>query len=431
MVIDVSDRRAAAAQGDIEQGPRPAMGVVAPSVHHDRSVGVRLFGQLGHQPGLADALWSEHRDKAALSIGDPGPGAPKPSQLGLATDERRTHGLEREWKGPGKRRVRPPRQIELGILGQHGRLESLQRRPGLDAELVDQQPAGPLVGVEGLALPAIAIERQHELAPHPLAERLLGQRGLDLVHQVTGLTRRQVGVETVLVGRQPELLESPGLGRARLDVAELRVPRTAPQTQGDPQRRCRRRVAVPELLGPGASQPLEPERVDDVGVHLEPVAAADRHEHRRRPALVPDRLDNGPQPGDIRRNRALGGARWTPRPDRVDQRVERDDTVGPGQQHGQHRALLRTADGHRRPVPDDLERPKHTELDPAGGRGSARNRARARAHRTYRTLRLPSCRLVVDVVGHGHGSSIGLLQPRCNSASAFRARRSVGGSTPG
>jgi len=55
------------------------------------------------------------------------------------------------------------------VLAQDRPLELLQRRPGLDPELIDEQlPPGP-VGLERLGLPPGAVEREHQLGARPLA----------------------------------------------------------------------------------------------------------------------------------------------------------------------------------------------------------------------------------------------------------------------
>ncbi|HUO72270.1 MAG TPA: hypothetical protein VMU39_15990, partial [Solirubrobacteraceae bacterium] len=50
----------------------------------------------------------------------------------------------------------------------------------LEAELLGQQPAGALKGVERVGLSAAATEREHQLAPEALLERMLADEPLEL-----------------------------------------------------------------------------------------------------------------------------------------------------------------------------------------------------------------------------------------------------------
>ena len=55
--------------------------------------------------------------------------------------------------------------------------ELVQRGSWIDAELVYEQPAPVLIGVEGFGLAAGAVEGEHQLATKPLAEWVLcGER---------------------------------------------------------------------------------------------------------------------------------------------------------------------------------------------------------------------------------------------------------------
>lgn len=53
--------------------------------------------------------------------------------------------------------------IQRAVLPEDRLLELPQRRSRLDAQLLDQRPAGVAIFVEGVRLPSGAVERQHEL----------------------------------------------------------------------------------------------------------------------------------------------------------------------------------------------------------------------------------------------------------------------------
>ena len=65
------------------------------------------------------------------------------------------------------------RQLERGVLAQDRLLESLQRRARIDSELVPQMLSRLPVGLERLGLTPAAVQREHQLAVQPLAQRML------------------------------------------------------------------------------------------------------------------------------------------------------------------------------------------------------------------------------------------------------------------
>src|SRR5262245_16811645 len=79
----------------VEKRTGATLGVVAPPVEHDRPILVDQAGELGDEQRLADALRPHHRDEAVPLGHGVRPSRPKPRQLGLAAEERGTHGGER------------------------------------------------------------------------------------------------------------------------------------------------------------------------------------------------------------------------------------------------------------------------------------------------------------------------------------------------
>ena len=55
---------------------------------------------------------------------------------------------------------------------------------GLDPKLVDECAPRVLIGVERLGLTAGAVEREHQLAAHPLVQRVLCHERLELAGQL-------------------------------------------------------------------------------------------------------------------------------------------------------------------------------------------------------------------------------------------------------
>ena len=108
-----------------------------------------------------------------------------------------------------RRAGRPRRELESGVLSQDRGLQFLERRPGLQAELLDQGLAPRPVGLERLGLAPGAIQRQHQLAAQPLAQRMLGARA------------------PRAPGRAPRAALAPGRRRSAPPLPSAEAPRAA------------------------------------------------------------------------------------------------------------------------------------------------------------------------------------------------------------
>ena len=75
------------------------------------------------------------------------------------------------------RRGAAGRELERRVVAKDAREQILQRASRLDAELVDERAPRVVVALERLRLAAGAVERKHELAAKPLAERVLLDQG--------------------------------------------------------------------------------------------------------------------------------------------------------------------------------------------------------------------------------------------------------------
>src|SRR5262249_48756697 len=86
----------------------------------------------------------------------------------------------------------------------------------LDPELFAEERTRLAVRRERLRLPAASIERQHELTPERLPERILLQETADLRHQLRVPTKGQLGIDPVADHLMPHLVEASqvGLGEA-------------------------------------------------------------------------------------------------------------------------------------------------------------------------------------------------------------------------
>ena len=113
----------------------------------------------------------------------------------------------------------------------------LQLLARLEPELVGELALRLAVGAERLGLPAGAIEREHQLAAQPLAQRMLGDERVELADQLRVPARGEIGVDPLLERRPAQLLEPRDLGLRERLVGEVGERRAAPQRQRPPQRR--------------------------------------------------------------------------------------------------------------------------------------------------------------------------------------------------
>jgi hypothetical protein len=137
-----------------------------------------------------------------------------------------------------------------------------------------------------------SVEGDHELAPAPLAERLLRDRALELGDELGGPAAVQLGVEAVLDRAEAQSVEAGCLCRASLDVGEPGVCLTPPLGEGGAEyvrRGSGLAAGKPFRSRPGAL--LEPPGVDLIRLDPQPVSPAYRLDQRRRPCGPPPVLE--------------------------------------------------------------------------------------------------------------------------------------------
>jgi hypothetical protein len=138
-----------------------------------------------------------------------------------------------------------------------------QLATGFDAELVDERVSCRLVGRERLGLTAAAVQAQHQLAMNALPQWMLGGERLELANDLGVTAGGKIGVDPLLEGGEPQLLETTDLGLRERLVSEIGERRTAPNgkrlTQPFPRSR--------RIQQPGLGQ----ERFHAADVELRPV----------------------------------------------------------------------------------------------------------------------------------------------------------------
>jgi hypothetical protein len=137
------------------------------------------------------------------------------------------------WRTRGRRRPRGRRRggLERRVLSQDRLLEALQLGTRLDADLLDQHCARLAVGVQRVALTAVAIERQHALRVQPLAQRMLVDERLELADQLAVAARREVGVDRHFGRAHAQLAQPVDLGGGERLVGHVGERRAVPQRE--------------------------------------------------------------------------------------------------------------------------------------------------------------------------------------------------------
>ena len=97
----------------------------------------------------------------------------------------------------------------------------LELRARVEAELVGQIPAGILVGLEGLGLAAVGIQRQHQQPPQPLPAGLVGHEATELGDGLAAGAYVDARLVQLLDGLQPELFEPISLASRKTLVGHV------------------------------------------------------------------------------------------------------------------------------------------------------------------------------------------------------------------
>src|SRR5581483_4680770 len=266
---------------------------------------------------------------------------------------------------------------ELGVVREDRVLDPPELRAGLEAELVDVDPPGRPVRLERVCLPAAPVEREHQLAPEPLAERAFVDRVLELGDDLPMLAERERGLEPLLERVDPQIFEAVGLGAQPPDLGQPLERRAAPERErAVSEVGGRPRVALAACGARPDEQALEDNgvrrRADD-GVA---VAAAD---DRR---LAESRA----QPGDVVLDGVSRGGGHVGPPELVDQRVHGDMAPAPKREEREQRVALRAGHVDGPAVDADLEGTEDSDFEPI----REREHGARIAHRPGRVIGAPT-----------------------------------------
>ena len=212
----------------------------------------RLRNRLDHQRWVADCGEPDPDDAIGKPVGNHGRClSGKPRLAGTAwpreSNEADAISLDEcgyfgEFKRSANERGGRRRQLDnrcsrcLSIWGcQHGILvedlavEGLDLGAGLQAELLDERSSGRLVNVEGLRLPAGAVEGQHQLTAETLTQRVLSDELLKLRYQLRMMSKRNVRNYALLDTHEAQLLEALSLTRDSTTVRQIAECRATPE----------------------------------------------------------------------------------------------------------------------------------------------------------------------------------------------------------
>jgi hypothetical protein len=260
------------------------------------------------------------------------------------------------WRRGPSHRDGPRRRQQRRVLLQDAPVQRFELGPWVGTEFVGEQSPPLLEHRQGLRRLPQPVQRHHQQAPQPLAQRMIGHQRAQLPDQPCRLTGGECRSEVVLGDRELEFVPPGRVGAQCALVGELAPRGSTPQAQGLGEDRGRRgRVGLgqaPALR----SEAFELDRVDLVRNRLEQVA-------------VP-RPDDGAIIQDLPQSRhvhlqRLPRRRWRlVTPDALDQGVHRDRLLGVQQQQRQHHALSVTAQMGTTSVGDGhLQRAQHAEPD--------------------------------------------------------------------
>ena len=223
--------------------------------------------------------------------------------------------------------------------------------PGSMPELVDERPAGVVVGGERLGLPTRAIEGEHQLRPQPLAQRMPRGRATRARRPARSrCSSFQLGSDPLLEHAEAQILEPADLVLRERLAAPCRPAARRARARAPPAAAARARGRLERARL--ADEPLEAAEVELVAVELEHVPGRPRVQEPR-----PEQLAK-------LRDRVLERGRRGPgrmlAPELVDEPLRRDGLV---RVQEQDRRAARAGSGRRAARVSPRRGPR-------GGRGS-------------------------------------------------------------
>ena len=157
-------------------------------------------------------------------------------------------------------------------------------RTGVDAEFLGESLAHRRGDRERFGLPPRPVQRQHQLAMQPFAERMGENQSLEFGNHGMLLAQGEIGVNPVVQRNQSKFLQPRCLGTRKLGRAQVVEHRSPPQAERLTEHSGRvLSVTEPQRLLATFQQTLELGGVDLVGVDEQPVAGLPGNQRIPRP----------------------------------------------------------------------------------------------------------------------------------------------------
>ena len=239
-------------------------------------------------------------------------------------------------------------------------MQALELRAGLDADVLDQLPARVAVGRERVRLPAAAVQRQQPLRVQPLAQRVLGQQGIDLADDllVAASARSASMASSAAVRRNASSrrISAPANGSSEMSAS------------GSPRKSASACLAE----SPGPPRVASPTSRSNRSASTSSRSISSSYARPRVTISAPPSAARSlAQAPDVVLDHLRGARRRFLAPQPFDQALGGDEPVRLEAEHGQHRALLRTAERDRMVVDTRFE--VSEEADPHAAAGVVLN----------------------------------------------------------
>ena len=121
--------------------------------------------------------------------------------------------------------------VERSVVAKDRELKLLQLGPWFEAGILNETGTALVIAIESVPLPAAAVEREHQLATHPLSIGVLAHQLLELGHERSRATHREPCFRPILDDLEPKLLQPPARVSPGGHELELRERRSAPERE--------------------------------------------------------------------------------------------------------------------------------------------------------------------------------------------------------
>ena len=183
-------------------------------------------------------------------------------------DDAHRDDLPRKLRGPLHDLRRDAARHQRRVVLQDPPLQRPELLPRLHPRLLDDRETHPLVGGKRVHPPIRAVQREHLQPAQPLVRRVLPHQPVELADRLPMQPQLELRLEPRLQRVDTLLLEVSDHILGEAPVGEIRQRRAAPQLERLSQRRRPLTRRQPTRL---AHQPLEPPRIDRIGIDPQPV----------------------------------------------------------------------------------------------------------------------------------------------------------------